>query len=137
MSTQPANVVTIDSIQSALKSRVPAEELELRSPDAWAAIAISNRDFAAHRTAGIAKIRVFNPGSDEGFGTGHSVVQIVNDDMSFLVDSVAIALARHGISSHGMVHPVFAVSRDAGGTLLKVGEGKPESLIIPSKGKSR
>ena len=66
MSAQPANVVTIDSIQSALKSRVPAdrqadllafaqafyarvpaEELELRSPDAWAAIAISNRDFAA------------------------------------------------------------------------------------------
>ncbi|OGT57074.1 MAG: glutamate dehydrogenase [Gammaproteobacteria bacterium RIFCSPHIGHO2_12_FULL_63_22] len=148
MPAQTVHAVTIESIQSALKARVaadrqadllafaqafyarvPAEELELRSSDAWAAIAISNREFAARRTPGAAKIRVFNPGPEDGFGTGHSVVQIVNDDMSFLVDSVGIALARHGLSSHGIVHPVFPVTRDSGGSLISVGEGAAESLI--------
>jgi glutamate dehydrogenase len=54
---------------------------------------------------------------------------MVNDDMSFLVDSVGMALAAQGLSSHGIVHPVFPVTRDAGGKLVAVGSGQPESLI--------
>jgi glutamate dehydrogenase len=54
---------------------------------------------------------------------------MVNDDMSFLVDSIGMALAAQGLSTHGMVHPVFPISRDSAGRLLKVGEGGAESLI--------
>nr|MBP8098813.1 NAD-glutamate dehydrogenase [Arenimonas sp.] len=148
MSSQTAPVATLESIHSALKTMVPAdrladtlafaqafyarlpdEELSLRSAEAWAAIAVSNRAFADQRDAGVAKIRVFNPGAADAFSSGHSVVQIVNDDMSFLVDSVGMALAKHGLASHGIVHPVFSVTRDARGKLLGVGEGVPESLI--------
>ncbi len=147
MSAQTIPSVTVESILSAVRTqvpadrlsaalafaeafyaRVPADELALRSASAWAAIAISNLGFVTQREPGRAKIRVFDP-SGEGFDGGYSVVQIVNDDMSFLVDSVGMALARMGLASHGIVHPVFPVARDGDGRLLKVGEGKPESLI--------
>jgi glutamate dehydrogenase len=148
MNAQPAPVVTVESILSAVKAiapadrlqcalsfaqafyaRVPSDELELRSASVWAAIAISNLEFADQRIPGQAKIRIFNPAAADGFDGGATVVQIVNDDMSFLVDSVSMALAVHGLSSRGIVHPVFPISRDAQGKLLKVGEGRAESLI--------
>ncbi len=57
-------------------------------------------------------------------------VAIVNDDMPFLVDSVANAITGHGIAIHRIIHPVVPVMRDADGTLLSVGEaGAPESMI--------
>jgi len=45
---------------------------------------------------------------------------IVNDDMPFLVDSIAGALAARGIAIHRLLHPVVAVRRDADGTLRDV-----------------
>jgi glutamate dehydrogenase len=148
MSAQAAPVVTLETIASTLAGMVPAErrqdllafaqaffarlpedELVLRSARVWAAIALSNREFADQRAAGQAKIRVFNPGPADGFDAGQTVVQIVNDDMSFLVDSVSMALTAQGLASHGIVHPVFPVARDGAGKLLRVGEGVPESLI--------
>ena len=148
MSAQAIPAVTLDSIRSAAKalvptdrqqdvlaftdafySQLPAEELALRSASVWAAIAMSNRAFADQRNAGQAKIRVFNPTPVDGLEIGHTVLQVVNDDMPFLVDSVGMALAKHGVNSHLIVHPVFKVARDAQGQLLRVGEGSAESLI--------
>ena len=113
----------------AFYAQLPAEDLPLRSPETWAAIALSNRQFVDQRMPGAANIRVFNPTPADRLDPGHSVVQIVNDDMSFLVDSVGMALASHGLASHGLLHPVFKVARDAQGKLLRVGEGTDESLI--------
>ena len=47
-------------------------------------------------------------------------IGIVNDDMPFLVDSVANAIARHQITIHRLLHPVVCVSRDAKGALHEV-----------------
>ena len=113
----------------AFLAKVPADELETRNASEWAALLLSNFEFVSERTPGVPRIRVFNPGAEAGFSGGYTVVQIANDDMSFLVDSVGMALAAHGLSSHGIVHPVFPVTRDEAGKLQKVGEGKAESLI--------
>ncbi len=148
MSVLLAPVVTLESIQAAARALVPAsllpdlqtfikafyarlpgEELALRGAEEWAAIAWSNRQFAEQRRPGEASIRVFNPAADSGLGHGHSVVQIVNDDMSFLVDSVGMVIAQQQLATYGIMHPVFKVRRDAQGLLLGVGEGNAESLI--------
>ena len=148
MNAQAVPVVTSDSILSELHklaptaqralatdfaraflARVPVEELEQHEPAEWAATLLSNFEFAMQREPGRASVRVFNPAAGAGFGSGATVVQMVNDDMSFLVDSVGMALAGHGLSSHGIVHPVFPISRDAAGKLVAIGSGEPESLI--------
>ncbi|NNU44813.1 NAD-glutamate dehydrogenase [Ramlibacter sp. B156] len=66
-------------------------------------------------------MRVFSPspGAD-GWGSRHTIVQVVNDDMPFLVDSVSLEIMRQGLALHLIVHPIFAVKRDAQGVLQSV-----------------
>jgi glutamate dehydrogenase len=56
-------------------------------------------------------------------------VAIVNDDMPFLVDSVAATIAAQGIAVDRIIHPVIPVTRDPSGGLMGVGDGAPESMI--------
>ncbi|MGK6318054.1 NAD-glutamate dehydrogenase [Sphingomonas sp. DT-204] len=54
---------------------------------------------------------------------------VVNDDMPFLVDSIAATIAAHDIQIDRIIHPVLPVTRDAKGTLTAIGEGGRESMI--------
>ena len=77
---------------------------------------------------------MFNAGPDHGFESRHTVVQIVNDDMPFLVDSIANEFNRREIDVHLLAHPVLAVRRDLDGDLLgfaiEAGErAKSESMM--------
>ncbi len=62
------------------------------------------------------RLRVYNPTlAEDGFDSEHTVIQIVHDDMPFLVDSVTMAVNRSGRMVHWIVHPLLAVGRDAHG----------------------
>ena len=80
-------------------------------------------------------MRAFNPSLEEhGFQSTHTIVEIVNDDMPFLVESVTIEVNRHGLTLHLIVHPVIAVLRAAAGLLWRlaadtVGKATCESFI--------
>ena len=54
---------------------------------------------------------------------------VINDDMPFLVDSIASTIAAYDIPIDRVIHPVIPARRDADGTLVAVGEGPLESLI--------
>ncbi|MEO6216802.1 MAG: NAD-glutamate dehydrogenase domain-containing protein, partial [Sphingomonas sp.] len=55
---------------------------------------------------------------------------IVNDDMPFLVDSIAATIGAQGVVIDRIIHPVLCVTRDADGALTAVGDhGAPESMI--------
>jgi glutamate dehydrogenase len=57
---------------------------------------------------------------------------LVNDDMPFLVDSIAATVAAHGLVVDRLVHPVIPVSRSADGALLAIDPDQPtarESVI--------
>ncbi|MFD0631065.1 hypothetical protein ACFQ9X_04855 [Catenulispora yoronensis] len=55
-----------------------------------------------------------------GWSSGHTVVEIVTDDMPFLVDSVTSELSRQDRGIHVIIHPVLHVRRDLTGALLEV-----------------
>ena len=110
--------------------RMGEDELPLHSPEGWAALANDFLEFARTRKAGAPAIRLFNPTAKQhGWETQHTVMQIVNDDMPFLVDSVTMALAELGIGVHVLGHPVLKMARDRAGRLTAVGSGKAESLM--------
>src|SRR5262249_6919312 len=75
---------------------------------------------------GVPKIRLDTPDP-----TGHerlrndSVLEIVNDDMPFLVDSVLAELAERGIEIRFVVHPVLTIVRDEAGRLTAFKGAKP------------
>ena len=76
---------------------------------------MSHLTLALDRTPGTPAVRVYSPDFEEhGFGSPHTVVDIVTDDMPFVVDSVTTEVIRHGLGLHLTVHPVVAVRRDEG-----------------------
>ncbi|MCG8509762.1 MAG: NAD-glutamate dehydrogenase, partial [Rhodospirillales bacterium] len=77
--------------------------------------ALAHWKFGASRRKGRAKVRVYNPGLEEhGWKSEHTVIEIVNDDMPFLVDSVAVECGRRDISVYLIVHPVVGIRRSNG-----------------------
>ena len=99
-------------------ANVDAEDLAARDPRELAAAALSHLRFAAVRPRGRASVRVFNPTTREhGYASPHTVVEMVGEDMPFLVDSIGLAFLARGLTIHFLAHPIFAVSRDARGAL--------------------
>ena len=117
---------TIEDLVGRYYGQVDPEDLDERQPaDLYGAV-LSHWGFARKREPGRAKVRVFNPTIEEhGWQSTHTIIEIVNDDMPFLVDSVTMEANRHGLTLHLIVHPLLAVVRDAGGTLTGLAaEGK-------------
>jgi glutamate dehydrogenase len=117
-----------------LYARVADKDLAGAPADQRAGAAVSLLAFARRRLPGVAKVRVFNTTADHGFDSRHTIVQIVNDDMPFLVDSIANEFNRREINVHLLAHPVLAVRRDLDGDLLgfavEAGErAKAESMM--------
>ena len=100
---------------------IDAEDLEDRSPIDVYGAAVSHWSFAGQRRPGEWKIRVYNPQFEEnGWQSTHTVVEMVNDDMPFLVDSTRMEITRQGYAIHLIIHPVIKVRRDSQGRLLEV-----------------
>ncbi len=105
---------------------VASEDLVAWSPEDVLAAAWSHRVLAATRPQATATIRVSTPE-----GAGHSVIEVVFDDMPFLVDSVTAELSRHGRAIQFVVHPLLVVRRDIAGGLLAVCDASSAGELGP------
>ncbi len=97
--------------------------------------ATSQYKLAATRPQGTANIRVFTPTvAEHGWSAGgHTVVEVVTDDMPFLVDSVTMVLTEDNRNVHMVVHPQLLVRRDMAGELqdLLVDDEMTPSADLP------
>jgi len=115
----PEERAVIESFVQSYFGQVDPDELAERAPADLYGAALSHWNFARKREAGRARVRVFNPSIEEhGWQSTHTIIEIVNDDMPFLVDSVTMEVNRHGLTLHLIMHPILAVSRGPDGTLL-------------------
>ncbi|MDX6225855.1 MAG: glutamate dehydrogenase [Frankiales bacterium] len=106
---------------------VAPEDLLGRDPDDVRGAALSQLRLAERRPMGTALVRVINPTiADDGWSSPHTVVEVVIDDMPFLVDSVSAELTRHDLAIHLIVHPQLMVRRDAVGGFIAVGAAGTE-----------
>jgi glutamate dehydrogenase len=106
----------------AYYANVDAADMAARDPAALAGAALSHLRFARQRR-GRALVRVFNPTLREhGYTSPHTVIEMVNDDMPFLVDSIGLALTQRSLTMHLLAHPIFAVTRDGAGVLRSIEE---------------
>ena len=108
---------------------VPAEDLTAYGPARIAAVAAQHAALAAERPQGRALVRVRSAdtgpadspgGAAVGLGPVRAVVDIVTDDMLFLVDSVTTELNRHQADITLLLHPRLVVRRDVTGALHDV-----------------
>ncbi|MBA2344372.1 MAG: NAD-glutamate dehydrogenase, partial [Rubrobacter sp.] len=102
-------------------SWIPREDLADRSPVDLYGAAVSHFGFAHQRSPGEAKVRVYNPRFEEhGWQSTHTVLEIVTDDMPFLVDSLRMEVNNRGYAIHLMLHPIMKVRRDDEGKLQEI-----------------
>jgi glutamate dehydrogenase len=118
---------------------VAAEDLIAIGPSRAAAVAVEHARLGAYRPQGRALVSVrfpfetagpptashegqeqTEPGGHAAFDTDRAVVDIVTDDMPFLVDSVTMGLNDNDLEINLIVHPQLRVSRDITGALRKV-----------------
>jgi len=106
---------------NAFYGNTAPEDVLRAAPDQLLAAALSAWDLLQKRTPHEPSIRVFNPKNEKGgWDTDHTAVQVVNDDMAFLVDSVTAALNQLEATIHVIVHPIIRVKRDKNGKLLAI-----------------
>ena len=110
---------------------VPEQDLAAASLDDIYGAVLSHWNFAQHRKPGQAKIRVFNPSLEHhGWQCSHTVIEIVVENMPFLVQSITMGINRFGITNHLTIHPVLAISRSKLGKLSEYHpESTPDSVI--------
>ncbi|OSZ56524.1 NAD-glutamate dehydrogenase [Streptomyces pharetrae CZA14] len=102
------------------------EDLADRDPVDVFGAAYSHYRLAENRPQGTANVRVHTPTVEEnGWTCSHSVVEVVTDDMPFLVDSVTNELTRQGRGIHVVIHPQVTVRRDVTGKLIEVLTTRP------------
>jgi glutamate dehydrogenase len=108
----------IPSLCQALRRGAHAGELEGFSEADTEAAAQFIAACASRRPPGIALIRLESVGTQ--LGRRRMRIGIINDDMPFLVDSLAGAIAARGLIIHRLLHPVICVRRDEHGNLTAV-----------------
>jgi glutamate dehydrogenase len=100
---------------------VPLEDLSGRTIHDLCGAAMASWEFARYRTSRTANVRAYNPTAREhGWQSMSTVVEVVTDDMPFLVDSVGMELSRLGYGIRLSIVPVLGVLRDVDGRLARV-----------------
>lgn len=82
---------------------------------------ISHWQLLQQRTTGETCVRTYNPQFEKhAWQSTHTVMEIVTDDLPFLIDSVSMALNRHGLTIHLTIHPVLQIIRNKQGQLVRL-----------------
>ncbi|MFI8297988.1 NAD-glutamate dehydrogenase [Streptomyces nigra] len=116
----PDHDTVLSFLQRYYLHTAPEDLLDRDPVDVFGA-AFSHYRLAENRPQGTANVRVHTPTVEEnGWTCSHSVVEVVTDDMPFLVDSVTNELTRQGRGIHVVIHPQVTVRRDLTGKLIEV-----------------
>ncbi|SRR6266536_795693 len=99
---------------------VAPEDLAGRDPVQLAAVALEHARLGAHRPQGRALVRVSGERRKPAIEPGRVLIDIVTDDMAFLVDSLTMELNRHDLGIRLLIHPQLRVRRDITGGLIDV-----------------
>jgi glutamate dehydrogenase len=115
------SVSQVEALLAAYYRHVATEDLVHRDPVDIYGAARSHYRLAGNRPQGSVAVNVFTPTVEEhGWSCTHTVVEVVTDDMPFLVDSVTMELSRQNRGIHLVVHPQLRVRRDLTGQLLEI-----------------
>lgn len=118
-------------------SGAPEDEMLVRAVDDLYGATLSCWQFIQDRNLGTPKVRVFNPDHENhGWQSSHTVIEIVFEDMPFLVDSIRMQLNSRQMSLHAIHYCSIYASRDKDNKLVtssdwaKAGKDKIHEVII-------
>src|SRR5262249_30064336 len=98
---------------------VDSSDLIAAGPRRVGSVAAAHATLAAARPQGRAVVDV-RRGGESTLLPDRDVIDVVTDDMPFLVDTITMSLAAHGVVAELVVHPQLIVRRDVTGALREV-----------------
>jgi glutamate dehydrogenase len=102
-------------------SPLSPEDILSADPEDLYGAALALWNHGRHLGPNECRVRVYNPVYEEhGWQSTHTVIEVVSDDMPFMVDSVNMELVRRGLTVHLVVHPVLNVQRSGQGELQEI-----------------
>jgi glutamate dehydrogenase len=142
VAAEDRKVDLVQRLATEARNRVSAEEAEGASQFVWRYFALVAPDdiiytsfdtllggalslweFGRVRQTGKPNVRLFNPTAEKnGWSLEHTIIEVINDDMPFLVDSVTAEINRQERNIHLLLHPVMRVKRDEKGGRLQVSD---------------
>jgi glutamate dehydrogenase len=117
----------VEALRSALITNALPGETDGFGPASQADAARFIASTAATRPAGTTAIEIESTGGEAG--RRRMRLAVVNEDMPFLVDSIAGAIAARGLTIHRLLHPIVRATRDSKGNLQSLDGGEPESIV--------
>src|SRR5690348_16946193 len=108
----------VESIRKALTEYALPGETQGFTSDCEQEAAEFIAEVAAKRRRGDLAMQIQSTGGEAG--RRRMRIAIINDDMPFLVDSVANAVAQRQLTIHRLLHPVVCVERNGDGELERV-----------------
>ena len=126
--TEGAATGRVQRFVSQYFANVPPRDLIGRTPRGLFALAHQHLSFSSRRPPRKPVVRAYNPTKRKhGYESEHTVVEITNDDMPFLVDSVTAVFTRRNLTVYLVIHPIVHVRRAKNGRLADVFEtsGRP------------
>ena len=116
-----SNVELVTEFARQYFSMVAFEDINTRQIDDLYGAVLSHWNLALEKQPGTENIHIYNPTLEEhGWQSPHTVIEIVIEDMPFLLQSVTMEINRQGFSNHQVIHPVYAVERKASGELSHI-----------------
>ena len=116
-------------------SNVPVDELIGRNPADFAESVLSHWALMQEREANSPAIRLFNPvlnsAEKTGWTSSHTIIEIVHEDLPFLLDTIVMALNALNINIHLMI---YASIRRVGSKVLlptdPIAKGEMQESVI-------
>ncbi len=130
----------LDAVRAPLADRfirqfyahVPPDDVLKEHPDNLYGAALTLWNLGQSRETGSAEVRVHNPRPEEqGWRSSHTIVEIVNDDMPFLVDSVTAELSRLGVEVYLVIHPIVRLTRKPSGKFAELFDPETAGDEVP------
>ena len=120
-----SNAKTVSQFIHCYYDNVPPGDLADMTPETLFGAALAHWKLGAKRKSGKPMVRVYNPNLEEdGWICEHTVIEITNDDMPFLVDSVTSELNRQELTVHLVIHPVINLLRGKDGVVKGLAGGE-------------
>ena len=105
----------VEQFANCLYAHMSKDDLKARNDSDLYGAVLSLWNATNLTSQGESHIRVFNPSqSKHGWQSTHSIIEVIQPDMPFLVDSIIMALNRLGITSHMILHTPLSIKRTKG-----------------------
>ncbi|MGM0525459.1 MAG: NAD-glutamate dehydrogenase [Pseudomonadota bacterium] len=105
----------VQEFAKRLYRNIASDDLSHRNDsDMYGAVLGLWHSFNEYKPGDKALIKVYNPDvPNDGWESPHTIIEIIQSDMPFMVDSVRMALQRMGITTHLLLHMPISHKRDA------------------------